>query len=62
MRVDVRGHREIALTDEFGDASPGNAAQVQQADSPVPEIVRAPLSDALGLARLRDRGAQRVGA
>jgi hypothetical protein len=59
--VGVGGDRQIALPDPLADPRPGDAAQVQQRDSPVAEVVRAEQRDRGGPARLRDRGPQRVG-
>lgn len=62
MRVRVGGDAEVALADELADARPRHPAQMQEADPPVPEVVRAEQRNAGGLARLRDRRAERVGA
>ena len=40
VRVGVGGHREVALADELADPRPGHAAQVQQRDPAVAEVVR----------------------
>ena len=42
VRVRVGGDREVALTDELGDAGPRHAAQVQERDAPVSQVVRRP--------------------
>jgi hypothetical protein len=41
VRVDVRGRRQVPLADELPDPRPRNAAQVQERDPAVAEVVRA---------------------
>ena len=40
VRVRVRGDGEVALPDVLADPGPRHAAEVQQGNAPVPEIVR----------------------
>ena len=62
MAVGVRGHGEVPLPDVLADPRPGDATQVQEADSPVAEVVWRERRHARGAARPRDRGAEAVGA
>ena len=57
MCVRVRRDRQVALADQLGDARPGNAAQMQQADSPVAQVGP---GDTIGCAIRMDRGAGRL--
>src|SRR5690349_428378 len=62
VRVRVRGHRQVALTYEFPDPGPGDAAQVLERDAPVTEVVGRESRDAGGGAGACDRGAEAVAA
>ena len=53
---------EVALPDELSDPHPWHPAQMQQRDAAVAEVVRRPERDRGRPARLRYRGAERVGA
>ena len=53
---------EVALSDELTDPSPGHAAEVQEADAAVSEVVGRPEGNAGGCAGLRDGRAERVGS
>jgi hypothetical protein len=61
VAVRVGGDGEAALPDELADARPGYAAQVQQADAAVTQVVRAKQGNSRSATRLRNRGAERVG-
>ncbi len=54
MGVGVSGDRQVALADELTDPGPGHAAQVQERDPAVPQVVRRPEWDRRRFARLRD--------
>ena len=62
VRVRVRRDGEVALPDELSDPHPWHPAQMQQRDAAVAEVVRRPERDRGRPARLRYRGAERVGA
>lgn len=62
MAVHARCHRQVPLADELADPGPRNAAQVQETDPPMPQIVRAEEWNAGRSARLCDRSAKRVRA
>ena len=61
MRVRVRCHGEVALADVLADPRPRHAAQVQEGDSSVTEVVRRECRDTSGGAGACDGGAQPVG-
>ena len=60
MRVRVGGDREFPLPDESADLGPGAPLAVQQADPPVPQIVRREDWDSGRFAGATDRGAQPI--
>jgi hypothetical protein len=62
MGIRVRCHRQVPLADELANPGPRNAAQMQEADPSMPQIMRAEERNAGGSACLCDRGAKRVGA
>ena len=61
MRVGVRSHGEISLANMCADSGPGLAAEVEQRDSPVPQVMWGERGDASGGAGARDRRPQPVG-